>query len=146
MLGHFAVAGPDFDPAIIKGGSLRGGLHAMGRDANSAGNHFAPAGVAKEVLTEPLSRHEGSLTSVAGRGVGSCEKCMLASSDLIGGRRDYGEGLLDRILSNHHKCGRLGRVREVGGTGHRRRGRKVPGSRSAGEGVRSWAEGTDGVN
>jgi len=51
MLGHFAVAGADFEPEEIFGRELRGALHAMGRDADRAGDLFAPIGVAEEVLT-----------------------------------------------------------------------------------------------
>ncbi len=57
MLGHFAVPGADFDPAELFGRDLRDGLDAVRRDADGAGDFFAPAGVVEKVLTEPLSRH-----------------------------------------------------------------------------------------
>ena len=58
MVGHFAVAGADFDPAEICGGKLRGRRYGVRRDADGAGYFFAPTGVAEEMLTEFLSGHE----------------------------------------------------------------------------------------
>ena len=65
VLGHLAMAGTDFDPADILGSGVCRGLHAMRRNTDGASNFFSPAGIAEEVLTEPLSRH-GVGKSVAG--------------------------------------------------------------------------------
>jgi uncharacterized protein (DUF1330 family) len=66
VLRHFAVPGADFDPAkILVKGRCRW-LNAVWRNANGPSDFLAPPGIAKKVLTEPLSCHGIGLISVAG--------------------------------------------------------------------------------
>jgi len=51
----------------------------VGRDVDGAGDFFSPAGVAEEVLAEPLSGHGVCVSSVAGR---ASEGGVLASEGL----------------------------------------------------------------
>lgn len=55
MFGHFAVAGTDFDPAVLviprkRGGGMRG-------NANGAGDLLAPVEIGEEMLAEVLASH-----------------------------------------------------------------------------------------
>jgi hypothetical protein len=76
------------------------------RDTDGAGNFFAPAGIAEEVLTEPLSRHGVSLKSVAAEGGRTREKSMLVSFPLFWSndsprmRREHGESIFEGICLN----------------------------------------------
>jgi hypothetical protein len=55
IFGHFAVAGADFDPAIVPG---RVGWHrGVGRNADGARDLFTPVGVGKEMLAKALTSH-----------------------------------------------------------------------------------------
>ena len=55
MLGHFAVAGADFDPAVfVIAGEGNGGMRG---DADGAGDLFAPVEVFEEMLAEALACH-----------------------------------------------------------------------------------------
>jgi len=55
MLGHFAVAGADFDPTmLIVAWERHGGMRG---DADSAGDLFAPVEVFEEMLAEALASH-----------------------------------------------------------------------------------------
>ena len=58
MLGHFAVAGADFDPAEtgVEGGvgEWHGGIRG---DANGASDFFAPVEIGEEMLAETLASH-----------------------------------------------------------------------------------------
>jgi len=51
MLGHFAVAGADFDPAEIVVFSRRCGRDGLRGNSNGARDFFAPAGIGEEVLS-----------------------------------------------------------------------------------------------
>ena len=62
VFGHFAVAGADFDPAVlIVAGEWRGGMRG---DADGAGDLFAPVDAFQKMLPERLACHGGN--SVAG--------------------------------------------------------------------------------
>src|SRR5215831_4124548 len=65
MTRHFAMPSPNFNPAVIVVFGQRDG--GMRRDANGAGDLFAPVEVRKKMLAEPLARH--GRISVTGAGV-----------------------------------------------------------------------------
>ncbi len=75
MLGHFTVAGTDFDPTVLipmnRGSQtmlvVSEGDHGVRRDADGACDLFAPVEVFQKMLAEALACH--GWNSVAGRGV-----------------------------------------------------------------------------
>ena len=66
VLRHFAVAGADFDPAIICFAlGLCRSSRRMRRDANGARDLLAPVGIGEKMLAQALPCH--AQMSVAGR-------------------------------------------------------------------------------